>query len=397
MATKQTTKKKPAKKKAVKTQKTFLVLGGYGNAGRFISTYLLGDERANVIIAGRHVERAGDLAARLCKKFGEGRAVARYADVMDKSSLLIAMEGVDMVVVAAPVIGQLDTVLSAAVEVGIDYCDILMASPDKYKVLDSYLDDIKTKNMTVITDSGVHPGMAAPLVRMMAGMFATPKRADVAACFRVNWKSLPFNPVSASEFASELRHFNPSFYHNGKWLKAKPTAKPPLYDFGSFFGKQRCMPMMLTEMRVLPKEFPTMKHTGFYISGFNGISDAVVMPICFELIKRFPKAKKLHDMLGKLFFWSLKRFSKPPFGTIIQVNGSGFNQSGKDKHVCLRVYHDDAYALTGASTVACLFEYLDGNFEDLRGEIHLQGNIVNPDGFIQTLQDMGAHAGVVKG
>ena len=82
-------------------QKTFLVLGGYGNTGILISRLLLQETDARLVLAGRTTKNADAAAAQLNSQFEGGRVSAAYADASDVTSLTKALEGVDFVIVAS--------------------------------------------------------------------------------------------------------------------------------------------------------------------------------------------------------------------------------------------------------------------------------------------------------
>ncbi len=47
----------------------------------------------------------------------------------------------------------------------------------------------------------------------------------------------------------------------------------PKFNFGELFGERYCLPMYLEELQSLPGLIPSLNETGFYISGFNWMTD----------------------------------------------------------------------------------------------------------------------------
>ena len=67
--------------------RTILVLGGYGGAGRAICEWLLKETVVGVVVAGRRLNRAEELSASLNKEFPGNRISAVFADASDQQSL----------------------------------------------------------------------------------------------------------------------------------------------------------------------------------------------------------------------------------------------------------------------------------------------------------------------
>ncbi len=94
-----------------------LIVGGYGTVGRRIADDLAPDYPDRIIVAGRNLEQATQLAAEL----GHG-VRARRADVDDPASIEAVLEGVGVVVSC---IDQREPhLLHAAITHGLAYTDI---------------------------------------------------------------------------------------------------------------------------------------------------------------------------------------------------------------------------------------------------------------------------------
>ena len=74
-------------KEVVMREKTFLILGGYGNTGRLISRLLLQESCARLVLAGRTIENAEATAVQLNSRFEGNRVSATYADASEKRLL----------------------------------------------------------------------------------------------------------------------------------------------------------------------------------------------------------------------------------------------------------------------------------------------------------------------
>ena len=197
------------------------------------------------------------------------------------------------------------------------------------------------------------------------------------------WKELKLSESTISEFIDELNSFNPLVLKNKKWIKMGMNEMAK-FNFGERFGEQYCLPMFLEELRSLPNAIPSLTETGFYIAGFNWVTDYIIMPIAFAAFKLF--GKKAKRPMGKLFSWGLENFSKPPFGAVLQLEAKGVkDQQTSCMH--MRLSHDDAYVLTAVPVVACLLQLIDGNIR--RSGLWFQANLVEPTQFFKDIERLG--------
>lgn len=362
---------------------TVLILGGYGNAGRPIAELLLNGSEARVIIAGRNGERAAAFAADLNGRVPGERAAACRADAADTRSLTAALNGVDLLVLAASAIAHTDTVADAVLDAGVDCLDTLLSSPAKLAALTSRRDRFERSGRRWIADGGFHPGVPAALVRYAAGRIDALERAVVASRMRIDWAGLRFSPETAPEMAAELADFRPRAFREGTWLTdwnhfRRVDFGPPLHETGL-----RCVAMDLAEMAPLPGMIPSLRETGFYVAGFDPLTDNLVMPLGWMALKLFPGA--LRSPAGRMLAWSLRRGSRAPFGVILVLEASGRHE-GRPVDLRVELAHADGYLMTAAPVVACLRQFFALDFP---AGIHLQGLVVEPRRFLEDLESMG--------
>jgi saccharopine dehydrogenase (NAD+, L-lysine-forming) len=129
---------------------------------------------------------------------------------------------------------------------------------------------------------------------------------------------------------------------------------------------------------------PSLKETGFYISGSNWLADLVITPIVFVGLKLAPK--RGIRPLGKLMWWAMGK-SKPPYMVALKVEAKG-QLNGRQAEVHVRIAHPDGYELTAIPVVAYLLQYLDGTAR--RVGIHLMGHIAEPARLFNDMRRMGA-------
>jgi hypothetical protein len=369
--------------------KKILILGGYGNTGRPMAELLLRESAVSLIIAGRDEKKAQALAASLNESYAGERVSSRYLDASDPALLLEAFSGLDMVVVASSTAEYTEHVAGAALERGIDYFDVLY-STQKLAILQDMRQQIEEANLCFITDGGFHPGLPAALIRHGARDFDRVEKARVGSVIQIDWTSLDITPSTMDEFVGEFMDFQTLVYRDGQWRQSNVLAmmKPIYIDFttdtGPNFGRRYCIPMFLEEMRTIPELYPDIRETGFLVGGFNWFVDWFISPIIMVALKLWPK-RALRPM-GRLMLWGLRKFGKPPYGTLLKAEVHG-QKGGESLFVETILYHEDGYAFTAIPATACLLQYLNGSIR--QPGLWLQAAIVEPERMMLDMERMG--------
>jgi len=369
------------------SNKTLLILGGYGGVGRSLARLLLRETDVNLLLAGRTIENAEATAAQLNSIFEGNRVTGIYCDASDAASLKQALKGVDFLVAASSTARYAEGVARAVLEAGIDYLDIHY-STKKIAVLKTLAQKIEKASRCFITDGGFHPGLPAALVRYVAQYFDRLEKANVGSVIKYNFRDITIADSTAYEFLEEINDFEPLVFKEGQWKRGRMLGMTSYItmDFGREFGKQYCVPMFLEEMRSIPEMYSSLRETGFFVGGFNWFVDWLVLPLATIALKIWPRIAL--KPMGKLVKWGLKTFSKPPYGTLLKVEAHG-QREGKAKTMEVTVYHQDAYMFTAIPVVACLLQYLDGSIH--KAGLWTQANIVEPNRLMKDMERMGVH------
>jgi len=364
---------------------TLLLLGGYGTTGRLIARLLLQETGCRVLLAGRNDVRARIAAEKLCAEFGAGRASGLATDAADPAALRRAMTGCRMVIVASSTSEYTGLIAHAALESSCDYFD-LQYSAGKLAVLQGMADEILSAGRCFITDGGFHPGLVAILVHALAPRFDRLERAVVGSVIQIDWRGLDLVRATMREFVGELLGFQPLEWRDGAWRPGSFWSLwlPKTMDFGPPWGRRYGVPMFLEELRALPERYAGLKEVGFYVGGFNWFTDWIVMPVAMIALKLWP-ARAL-DPVGRFLYWSLRRFSRPPYVTLLRAEASG-TRAGQPARAELVLSHPDGYVFTAAPVVACLLQYLDAAAP--RPGLWLQAHYVEPARMLRDLARLG--------
>lgn len=368
---------------------TVLVLGGYGTTGLMLSELLLEWGDADVVLAGRDLGKAEQAAGQLAAIY-PGRVTGRVADATDAASLDSAFTGVDLVAVAASVLACADVVVEAALRAGSDYFDLLLPGAVKHAALERLRPRIEADGRCFITDGGIHPGLSAPVIRALAPAFERLERVEIGALLRVDWSSYQFSVSAIQEFVDELLEYRMEALRDGAWIRLEWKDGTRTFDFGPPFGRERCAAMAMEELRGLPEYIPSLRDCAFFVSGFNPVVDNMVMPLGYVAVRAAPGV--LGRPYARLLTWALRTFSRPPYGTIWQVEAEGRAAggpaaAGRRMRAGLRLAHADGYWLTAATAAACIAQYLDGSLRT--PGVHLQALAVDPARLLRDLQRMG--------
>jgi hypothetical protein len=354
---------------------TFLILGGYGYTGKLLARHLLAQSKAKIILAGRSLEKAQTFAVAL----NDERVSVARTDAADADSLTAALQGVDLLLVAAPTTHHAETVIRAALDAKVDYLDVQFSSR-KLNILKELSAEIEEAGLCFVTEAGYHPGLPSAMVRYAATKLDSLESALTAGYLNMG-KSLPYSEA-VDELMEGFIDYQAQVYKNGAWTKLNQWDMRK-FDFGEEIGKRSCYSMFFEELRALPDMYPSLKNTGFYISGSNWITDLLITPIVMVGLKVAPKRGL--TPLGKLMWWGMQQ-SPPPYVIALKVEAKGL-KNGQQAQVEVRIEHADGYELTAIPVVAYLLQYMDDSARC--PGLHLMGQLAEPVRLFEDMQRMG--------
>jgi saccharopine dehydrogenase (NAD+, L-lysine-forming) len=101
-----------------------LLLGGYGAVGYETAKILLNRTDAEIVIAGRSLEKAQSAAAKLSKETNNTYVSGKSIDAFNYNEVVSAFKMVDWVIICIPLTGLDSKLAQAAYEAGVNYLDI---------------------------------------------------------------------------------------------------------------------------------------------------------------------------------------------------------------------------------------------------------------------------------
>ena len=360
------------------SSKRILLVGATGYAGRKLAGYLLKDTDATVILAGRSRAKLDELQSSLRQHDPAHRIESLELDAAHLDAG--ALPAFDLLVNATAGGPQNGPLIQACVEHRADWIDMQVTNE-----LASPSTELRTRieraGCSFVIQAGFHPGILAPLVRYAAQQMDVIDRAIVGSVIR-DKTGLPYTSGFA-ELVDSFRDYKSEMYKDGHWRKLKYADYPKIrFEYG--FGELLTYPVEMTELRRLIEVMPDLKNTGFFVAGFNWFADYLVTPLIMLSSRTAPRLAMAP--LGHLLSWSTKKFTKPPYGTVVQVDAEG-RRDRRSAGLRLSMFHEDAYVLTAAATGAMIKQMLE---RKIQPGIHLMGLCCDP---AQLFKDM-EHTGV---
>jgi saccharopine dehydrogenase (NAD+, L-lysine-forming) len=362
-----------------------VIIGGYGNTGSRVARLLAARADVQLVLVGRHLDRARALAAELAGTAAHP-VLAVGADVRDEGQRRTAFDGATLVIAASSTTDHAGAIARSALAAGADTMDTNLSVPAKLAALQALAPEGERAGRCVITDGGFHPGVPGVLVRQAATLLPGLTDAHVGGAFSIDWRALRFSDATASEFVDELTTMDPETLVDGDWQRSISATRT--FDFGDAAGNRRCVPWALQEIRDLPALVPTLRSVGFYIAGFGPVIDYLVMPACLVALRILPSQR---PRVGKAFLWALRQWTPRGSWAVLQLEAAAGTPY---RQVVIRVSHPDPYALTAIPVVACVEQLLDG---PRRPGVWTQASFVEPALFLRRLESLGVDVRVSVG
>jgi hypothetical protein len=352
-----------------------VLLGGYGNAGRAVATLLRKHGPVDMLLLGRDPERAKAAAHELRMVDRPGSVDWAVADATRPGGLRGLLAPGDILVVASSTVPETGALADAALDAGSDWLDLNLSATSKHTALASRRSRIQEAGLCFVTDGGVHPGVPGVLMRRAAAHMPL-RRLWVAARFDVDWATLRFSRPTVEEFLDEMASAELRLLVNGLWVRGYRYARR--FDFGAPLGAATCVPMYLPELMQVHDAFPEIGDLGFFVAGFGPLADWVVMPVTVLGARVLPWAR---TYFADFLAWGLATFSEGKRGSAVVLRAEG---AGGER-LAIRLFHQDAYALTAAPVVATLLRWP----ETRRPGLHTQAMFVDPDRFLEDVATLG--------
>jgi saccharopine dehydrogenase (NAD+, L-lysine-forming) len=201
---------------------SILIVGGYGVVGRRITAELAPDYPDRLVVAGRNLARADQLATDI----GHG-ARGRQVDIAVPSSIAAALKGVAVVISCIDQPGR--TLLRAAIERGLQYTDITphlteLGRGAAYEKIDAAA---RASGARVVMGTGIVPGISNVMVCALADALGGAHEIETALLLSATDVS---GPASFDYFLQELA-MSFDIRVDGKDRRVHAFSAPRLIEF----------------------------------------------------------------------------------------------------------------------------------------------------------------------
>ena len=206
-----------------------LIVGGYGVVGRRIATELAADYPGRVVIGGRNLERADEIATTI----GHG-VRGRRIDIADPSSIAAALEGVAVVISCIDQPGR--KLWWGAIKRGLNYTDITphlteLGRGEAYDKIDAAA---RASGASLVLGTGIVPGISNVMVCALADALGGAEEIETALVLAASDVK---GPASLDYFLQELTM---SFVIrvDGEDRRTRAFSAPRLIEFPPPVGAQ---------------------------------------------------------------------------------------------------------------------------------------------------------------
>ena len=222
-----------------------VVLGAAGEVGKTLTADLAAcPEIDHVVAADLARDEVEALAA------GRERVSAAPVNLRDREQVLRLLDGCDLLVNCTS-FSLFDVVIDLAVSAGIDYADLL-SYPSQEQVR-----AVEESGITAISGLGLTPGLSNVLVAHAADELDEIEEAHIAwMSFRTIAPSRGLLDTILWELSEDCS--TREYFQNGRFHQAGPMEGSRLVDFADPAGRQRVYFVPHTEVRTLPRHFPSL-------------------------------------------------------------------------------------------------------------------------------------------
>lgn len=332
-------------------KRTILIVGGYGNFGRHISTALAAESHIACIIAGRRPQRAEAFAARI----GARTAVV---DTDHPSTIAAVLPGVYAVVNACgPYQKQAYYLAEQCIHHGVHYVDL--ADTRGYVMgMNKLHQKAQNKNCVVVSGAGAVPAVVSTLVDSLVPEFD--KISDIHTAFTIGNKS-PFGEATIEGLLSSLGR-RMRLKEKGHWREARIWSRPETVKFPAPLGRRRAYLCDAPDLEIFPQRY------GAQTVSFRVGGQLRILHYALSLIGWLRRRKKIQDpsRYASLFMrldYLLRGFGDAMMGISVALSGSKSGQ--KLMHQLYLLARDESGPIISCSpAIALIKKWVEQGVQD---------------------------------
>jgi hypothetical protein len=364
---------------------TIVILGGYGQVGRSLTTLLLEHTQAELIVAGRRLEAAQAFIAQLDDP--DKRLEARCADAAKTETLREAFQGASLVIVAATAPQFTTNIANACLDAGCDYVDILEMVFGTQALM-AMAPAVAKAGRLFVTQGGLAPGLPAAFARLACSKLDRCQQMRLGLA--LSFKTMEHTDQVIEVFKYVTLH-PPQIFSDGRWQDRSLGKDRIDLDYGPRYGRRPSTLIDLLEMHEIPDRLG-VETLGVYGAVPNAFLNYLMSRILVFLNGIRPQLG--WGVLARIVLCASK-FMKgdlPGYAILLEADGQ---KNGVARSVRILLDHEDNYYSTAVALFSFIKQYLDGGFVDLSG-VHLMGHIVEPEQALRDLAQFGLQAKITS-
>ncbi|MBM2830913.1 MAG: Saccharopine dehydrogenase [Gammaproteobacteria bacterium] len=240
--------------------KRILILGGYGNFGKRIAEGLANQAGAEIIIAGRNLALAEQIARELAKGKCLAKIQAVSVDIQnpDFQETLVRLAPGLVIHTAGPFQGQDYKVPLACIAAGCHYLDL---ADDRRFVCDivTLHEQARQKNVLIVSGASSVPGLSSTVVDLYRNEFSQIDKIDFCI--------VPGNKTErgVATIQGILSYTGHAYrvYTNGAWKNTYGWLSPRRLDIGGALGKRWLANVDIPDLELFPSHYAPVRTVRF--------------------------------------------------------------------------------------------------------------------------------------
>jgi saccharopine dehydrogenase-like NADP-dependent oxidoreductase len=302
---------------------TILVLGGYGFFGERICKALASDASIRLLVAGRHLDKATALAARL--KLLPEQAVALDADDPELPIRLRDLGVATLIHAAGPFQSQQYAVATAAIQAGCHYID-LADGRDFVTGIESLDAFAREREVTVISGASSVPALSSAVVDHYLPRFERLESIELGISSGARTPGLATVQGVFSYGGKPIRA-----WRDGAWRTTYGWHDLTLHNFPKPLGARLLGSCDIPDLTLFPKRYPTARTITFHAGFADSLGHLVVWGLaCLVRLRILPNLRPLAAPLSRVSHWLEPLFSDQG-GMFVCLTGEG--PEGKLLHI----------------------------------------------------------------
>lgn len=290
-----------------------LVVGGYGDVGKYVVEELLSITSKRIIVAGRSRDKAG----KFIENFDNNRLDFMYLDIYNRSSYADKINGIKIVVMCLS--PKNNDFAVYCLEKNINYIDISPSNQTAHE-LKKFHDNCINNQVLCLLGVGICPGLSTLLVKEISKDFDLVNEINLTLMLGIG------DEYGKDAIQWLLTNFSEAFTktQNGKTVLEEPFIGKAKVHFPQDLGGERsAYAFNLSDQEILRLAHDYQNVSTYFCYDLKSITWIVHVLAKIKLFKllKFARAKKVITAILNLSLKLSKRISSDSFAINVEIGG----------------------------------------------------------------------------